>query len=600
MAKGVGGGRGPSWTRVEKPRDLRASAGRLFSYMGPYRKHLVIGIVLAMVSSLLSLIGPQYISDITDSIQSGITSGTFDTGLIFNISLILIAMYSAGVITSMVQHIVIGASSEMVGANMRQDLSSKINRVPLSILDRYRTGEVMSRFTNDCHTVSNGCSESVTNLITSITMLIGGFLMMLVTDVTLTIVAVIPVMVGFIILYLVTTKTTRFFRQQSKGLGELNALVEEVYGNHEVVRAYNGMEGFRSDFEGINENLHDTMLKARIVTAMVPQLMGFLNNMEYVLVCIVGSILILDGDIGYGTVVAFIIYVRLFTNPVVHISESISRMQSVISASERVFEILDLDEMPDTTGKGPMEQSSGRIEFRNVCFSYTPDREIIHNLNLVVEPGSKIAIVGPTGSGKTTIANLLMRFYDIDSGDILIDGTSIKDTDRGWVHDKFCYVLQDSWLFEGTVADNISFTNPDMSRSTIEAVCQAVGIDGFVESLPQGYDTVLDEKTGLSAGQKQQLAIARALARDAPMIILDEATSSVDTRTEKKIQEAMDILTFGRTSFIIAHRLSTIVDSDLILVMRDGSIVERGTHDELLAIDGFYRTLYDSQFENCD
>ena len=360
------------------------------------------------------------------------------------------------------------------------------------------------------------------------------------------------------------------------------------------------MEGFRSDFEGINENLHDTMLKARIVTAMVPQLMGFLNNMEYVLVCIVGSILILDGDIGYGTIVAFIIYVRLFTNPVVHISESISRMQSVISASERVFEILDLDEMPDTTGKGPMEHSSGRIEFRNVCFSYTPDREIIHNLNLVVEPGSKIAIVGPTGSGKTTIANLLMRFYDIDSGDILIDGTSIKDTDRGWVHDQFCYVLQDSWLFEGTVADNISFTNPDMSRSTIEAVCQAVGIDGFVESLPQGYDTVLDEKTGLSAGQKQQLAIARALARDAPMIILDEATSSVDTRTEKKIQEAMDILTFGRTSFIIAHRLSTIVDSDLILVMRDGSIVERGTHDELLAIDGFYRTLYDSQFENCD
>ena len=585
---------------MEKPRDLRASAERLFSYMGPYRKHLVIGIVLAMVSSLLSLIGPQYISDITDAIQSGITTGSFDTGMISDIALILVVMYSTGIATLMVQHIIIGASSEMVGANMRRDLSNKINRVPLSILDRYRTGEVMSRFTNDCHTVSNGCSESITNLITSATMLIGGFTMMVVTDMVLTVVAVVPVIVGFIILYIVTTRTTRFFRDQSRGLGELNALVEEVYGNHEVIRAYNGMDGFRFDFDGINENLHDTMLKARIVTAMVPQLMGFLNNMEYVLVCIVGSMLILDGQIGYGTVVAFIIYVRLFTNPVVHISESISRMQSVISASERVFEVLDLEEMSDTTGRGPEGQSSGRIEFKEVCFSYIPGRGVIHDLDLTVEPGSKIAIVGPTGSGKTTIANLLMKFYDIDSGDILIDGISINDTDREWVHDQFCYVLQDSWLFEGTVAENISFTDPDMPRSTIEAVCQAVGIDEFVKSLPRGYDTVLDEKTGLSAGQKQQLAIARALARDAPMIILDEATSSVDTRTERKIQEAMDILTFGRTSFIIAHRLSTIVDSDLILVMKDGSIVERGTHEELLRMDGFYRTLYDSQFENCD
>ncbi|MGN0098328.1 MAG: ABC transporter ATP-binding protein, partial [Candidatus Methanomethylophilaceae archaeon] len=482
----------------------------------------------------------------------------------------------------------------------RDDLSRKMNRLAVGDLDSRSTGDVMSRMTNDTDTVSNSCAESISMTCTSMAMLVGSLVMMFYTEWRLAMFAMVPTAIGFCILYVITHRTQRFFAAQQRDLGRMNGLIEEIYYGHDIVDLYNGREESERRFTEINGSLYHSAFLARFLTGMMPQLMNFISNLGYVIVCVVGSMMIIEGSIGYGVIVAFIVYIRQFTQPISQLADSTAMMQSVASASERVFEFLDLEEMgpsPATVEDGVVR---GRVEFRDVRFSYIPGKEVIHGLNLTVELGSKIAIVGPTGSGKTTIANLLMRFYDVDSGDILIDGISISRMSREQVHDVFSMVLQDSWLFKGTVRENIAFTRTDVDDATVMEACEAVGIREFIESLPDRYDTVIDDRSGLSAGQRQQITIARAIVKDAPMTILDEATSSVDTRTEKRIQSAMDRLTRGRTSFVIAHRLSTIRNSDLIIVMKDGDVIESGTHEELLKADGFYRMLYDSQFEGCE
>lgn len=592
---------GPRWNKVQKPKDLGAVMRRLLSYMGPFRKDLFIGIACTLVSSILALIGPQYLSDITDNISSGILNGTeIDLGAIASIGVMLLAIYIASTLFATAEHWIISSASEKVGARMRDGLSRKMNRLAVGDLDSRSTGDVMSRMTNDTDTVSNSCAESISMTCTSVTMLLGSLVMMFYTEWRLALIAMVPTAIGFCILYVITHRTQRFFAAQQRDLGRMNGLIEEIYYGHDVVDLYNGREVSAERFTEINESLYHSAFLARFLTGMMPQTMNFISNLGYVMVCVAGSMMVIEGSIGYGVIVAFIIYIRQFTQPIAQLADSVAMMQSVASASERVFEFLDLEEMEASPATEMPERIRGHVEFRDVRFGYIPGKEVIHGLSLDVEPGSKVAIVGPTGSGKTTMANLLMRFYDPDSGDILVDGISTRSMSREQVHDLFSMVLQDSWLFKGTVRENIAFTRTDADDDLIIGACRAVGIDRFIESLPEGYDTVIDDRTGLSAGQRQQLTIARAIVKDALMTILDEATSSVDTRTEKHIQAAMDRLTEGRTSFVIAHRLSTIRNSDLIIVMRDGEVIEMGDHSELLAADGFYRMLYDSQFEGCE
>ena len=592
---------GPQWTKVQKPRNLKAAMKRLLSYMGPYRKDLFLGIACTLISSILALIGPQYLSSIADGISAGILTGSeIDLGGIAATGIMLIVIYVTSTLFATGEHYIIASASEKIGARMRDDLSRKMNRLAVGDLDSRSTGDVMSRMTNDTDTVSNSCAESISMTCTSLTMLIGSLVMMFYTEWRLALFAMVPTAIGFCILYVITHRTQRFFAAQQRDLGRMNGLIEEIYYGHDIVDLYNGKEESGRRFAEINGSLYHSAFLARFLTGMMPQVMNFISNLGYVIVCIAGSMMVIEGSIGYGVIVAFIVYIRQFTQPIAQLADSTAMMQSVASASERVFEFLDLEEMETSPSTEMDEKVRGRVEFKDVRFGYIAGKEVIHGLNLTVEPGSKIAIVGPTGSGKTTIANLLMRFYDVDSGDILIDGMSISKMSREQVHDMFSMVLQDSWLFRGTVRENIAFTRTDVDDREIVEACEAVGIREFVESLPEKYDTVIDDRSGLSTGQRQQLTIARAIVKNAPMTILDEATSSVDTRTEKHIQAAMDRLTKGRTSFVIAHRLSTIRNSDLIIVMKEGDVIESGTHEELLEADGFYRMLYDSQFEGCE
>ncbi len=594
------GGNGPRWARQDKPRDLRAAMTGLLVYMGRERRALYAGILCALAATVLSLIGPQLLASITDSISGSILgSMPVDIGYVSRLGAILVVLYAASFLLSVGETRIIGAASERIGDRMRRDLSAKFDRLPLSYLESHSIGDMMSRMTNDTDTVRTGAAESFSTAVSAVCMIGGGLAMMLYTDWRLAVVAVLPTLLGASFLYIVTHRSQKYFVAQQRDLGLINGIVEETYYGHDVVRTYNGTAEAERRFAEVNDRLRASSFRARVATAMMPQLMNFISNLSYVVVCVAGSVLIIEGSIGYGVIVAFIVYVKRFNQPVAEMADIVARMQSVASASERVFGILSMDEMPPSPEAPDIGRASGRVEFRDVRFGYTPGREVIHGFSLTVEPGSKVAIVGPTGAGKTTIANLLVRFYDPDSGEILIDGIPTTSMSRAQVREQFSMVLQDSWLSDGTFYENVAFTS-GAGREEVERACDVVGIGDHIRSLPDGFDTVVGEASALSAGQRQQLAIARAMVKDAPMLILDEATSSVDTRTERRIQEAMDRMMVGRTSFVIAHRLSTVRDADVILVIRDGSIVEQGTHEELIALGGFYRMLYDSQFEGCD
>ena len=592
---------GPLWARSKKTQDFWGTLWKLIGYMGKYRMMLYIGLGMTAVATILSLIGPQYLSSITDSIQQSIQSGTaIDMDGIVGLSLITAALYLTSMVLSTVEHYIIGASSEYVARKMRADLSDKLNSIHMSYFDNSTSGDIMSRVSNDADTVGRSCSESMTHMITATISIVGAFFMMMYTSVELAMVSAVPALVGFVIIFTLIKVSQKYFRIQQAKLGSMNSIVDENYRGHEIVRLYGGENGAWKRFNEVNESLYVSSLRTRFLAGLMMQFMNLISNVGYLTVCIFGSMMVLDGKIGYGTIVAFIVYVKLFTQPLIQLSESLGSVQMVVAASERVFEFLALPEMEDDSHKTvTLEKVEGKVEFRDVHFSYVPGKEIIHGFTQTVPAGSRIAIVGPTGSGKTTLANLLMKFYEPDSGQILIDGKDTSTMRRQYVHSLFDVVLQDSWLFNGTVRDNIVFNRKGIDDEKVKWACDAVGLGSFIESLPEGLDTMITDKLALSGGQKQQMMIARMLIRDAPMVILDEATASIDTRTERNIQAAMELLMKGKTSFVIAHRLSTIMDSDLILVIKDGNIVEQGTHEQLLKNDGFYHSLYNSQFENC-
>jgi len=484
--------------------------------------------------------------------------------------------------------------------SLRSDISTKINRLPLSYFDKHEIGDTLSRVTNDVDTIGHTLHHSVSGLVSSLTMFVGTTIMMFITNWQMSVTAILSTIIGFFFSSMILKKSQKYFSRLQKEIGNMNGHIEEMYSGHNVVKAYNGAKEAKQTFNEINERLYTCIRKSQFLSGLMQPIMGFIGNFGYVAVCIVGSILANNGSILFGDIVAFMIYIRLFTNPLSQIAQSLTGLQSTAAASERVFEFVEEQEMTDESNKiKALDKDSvkGDIEFKNVKFSYDKGKEIIKDFSCKVHAGQKIAIVGPTGAGKTTMVNLLMKFYEIDSGDILIDGVSTKDLTRENIHDLFVMVLQDTWLFNGTVKENIVYNKEDVNTEDIISACKTVGIDHYIRSLPQGYDTVLGDIDGISAGQKQLITIARAMIENAPFLILDEATSSVDTRTEELVQKAMDKLTRGRTSFIIAHRLSTIRNADLILVMNEGNIIEQGNHDELMQKQGFYAELYNSQFE---
>lgn len=582
----------------EKPKDFKGTWLKLLGYCKRYWVFMIIAVLAAGIGTFLSLLGPNKISDMVGLISEGILTG-IDMAAVGKIGVTLIVLYVSGMLLSNIQQIIMTDVTQKVSKSMRSDISKKINRLPMWYYNNTTTGDVLSRVTNDVDTVSQSLKQSIATLVSSLTLLFGSLIMMLITDVTMTVTAVVSTLIGFILMLVIMKCSGKYFSSQQKCLGEVNGHIEEMYAGHSVVKAYNAEKITKADFDNINEKLRDAGFKAQCLSGMMQPLMGFIGNFGYVAVCVVGAILTMNGKIGFEVIVAFMMYVRYFTQPMSQLAQAAQSLQSAAAAGERVFEFLDAEEMADETSKTKMlENVRGEVEFEHVRFGYEDsDKIIIHDFSAKAKPGQKIAIVGPTGAGKTTMVNLLMRFHELQGGEIRIDGVPISEMTREEVHDQFCMVLQDTWLFEGTVRENLVYCKENVSDEKIKAACKAVGLHHFIRTLPKGYDTVLNDSVSLSQGQKQQLTIARAMIADKPMLILDEATSSVDTRTELKIQQAMDELMENRTSFVIAHRLSTIKNADLILVMKDGDIIESGNHEELLAKKGFYADLYNSQFE---
>ena len=598
---GPGGHRGPGGRMGtgEKPKDMIGTWKKLLGLCKRYMPAFIAAIALAVVGTILQLLGPDKLSDIAKYIEDGLFSGAIDFEAISRIGIILICFYAASWIFSTVQQWIMATVTQRITKTMRQDISHKINRLPMSYFNRNSIGDILSRVTNDVDTISQSFSRSIGMMISQIVLFFGSLIMMLATNFVMALTAVISTIFGFILMMLITKRSQKYFALQQKNLGMINGHIEEIYAGHTVVKAYNGEEQANKTFDDMNNRLRSSGFRAHCISGLMQPLMTFIGNFAYVAVCIVGGAMAMNGRIDFSIIVAFVLYVRYFTQPLSQIAQSVQTLQSAAAGGERVFEFLEAEEMEDESGKTEhLDQATGTVEFDHVKFGYEDtEKEVIHDFSAVTKPGQKIAIVGPTGAGKTTMVNLLMRFHEILDGAIRIDGVSTKDITRENVHEQFCMVLQDTWLFEGTVRENLVYNTPDVPDEKVKEACKAVGLDHFIRTLPEGYDTVLSDKVNLSQGQKQQLTIARAMIADKPMLILDEATSSVDTRTELQIQNAMDMLMNGRTSFVIAHRLSTIKNADLILVMNNGDIVESGNHEELLAKNGFYADLYNSQFE---
>jgi ATP-binding cassette subfamily B protein len=583
--------------RNEKPKDLVGTWRKLFNYCNKYIAGIILALVCATLGTILTLMGPDKLSQMTDCITEGIT-GPMDMDRIFQIGITLVIMYAAGYVMTATQGWTMATITQKVTKQMRSDISGKINRLPMSYYNKTSTGDVLSRVTNDVDTIGQSLNQSLGNFVHAIVLFVGSLVMMLTTNVTMTLTAVLASLIGFTFMFMIMGRSQKYFTRQQKCLGKLNGHVEEMYAGHTVIKAYNEEENSGKIFDELNHDLYESGLKAQCLAGIMQPLMGFVGNLGYVAVCVVGGAMALNGKISFGVIVAFMMYVRYFTQPLSQIAQAMQSLQSAAAAGERVFEFLEAEEMTDESGKtAKLENIKGDVEFDHVKFGYDDSKVIIHDFSAKAKSGQKIAIVGPTGAGKTTLVNLLMRFYELQGGDIKIDGISTKDLRREDVHSQFCMVLQDTWLFEGTVRENLVYSAGNISDEKITKACKAVGLDHYIRTLPNGYDTVLNDQVNLSQGQKQQLTIARAMIADKPMLILDEATSSVDTRTEQQIQNAMDMLMENRTSFVIAHRLSTIKNADLILVLKDGDIIESGTHDELLQKNGFYAELYNSQFE---
>lgn len=591
---------------VEKAKDFKGTWGKLIQYCKSYMPAIIFTLIIAAVGSLLQIIGPDKLKDMTNEITKGLPAvingatvfQAIDFSAVFNIGMLIVFFYATSGIFSFVENYIMATITAKISKNMRSDISKKINKLPLKYFDKTSYGDVISRVTNDVDAIGQTLNQSLDNLVKAVTMFLGSLIMMFYNSWILALVAIASTAIGFLLMILIMSKSQRHFTAQQQGLGDINGHIEEIYSCHNVVKAYNGEESAKKTFEDINESLYDSGWKSQFLSGLMQPIMGFIGNFGYVAVCVVGAALAVNGQISFGVIVAFMMYIRLFTQPLSQLSQSMQQLQRTAAATERVMEFFEEEELTDESQKlKKLENIKGDVEFKNVHFGYEKDKPIINDFSAQIKAGQKVAIVGPTGAGKTTMVNLLMRFYEIDSGEISIDGTPINHVTRENVHDQFCMVLQDTWLFEGSIKDNIIYSKQGVTDQQVIAACKAVGLHHFIRTLSHGYDTILDDKTTVSAGQKQLITIARAIIQNSPLLILDEATSSVDTRTERLVQKAMNELTKGRTSFVIAHRLSTIKDADLILVMKDGDIIESGKHEELLEKGGFYTEFYNSQFE---
>ena len=592
-------GFGPGGGRMgggEKAKDFSGSLKKLFAYCGRYLPAIVLAMVLAVTGSILNLIGPGKVADMTNLMTEGLMTG-IDVEAVVEIAVLLAALYGLGWLFSLIQGMVMATVTQKVSKSLRTEISQKINRLPLKYFDGTSTGNILSRVTNDVDTIGQTLNQSVGTRVTASAMFAGSLIMMFYTNWIMAVSAILAAFSGFGLMMLIITRSQKYFKRQQQELGTLNGHIEETYSGHNVVKAYNGEKAAKNEFFAMNQRLYHSAWKSQFMSGLMQPLMAFVGNLGYVVVCVVGAVLTLNGTISFSVIVAFMLYVRLFTQPLSQLAQAATSLQSA-AASERVFEFLGEEELADERGKSAhLAEVDGNVDFEHIRFGYNENKTIIHDFSASVKAGQKIAIVGPTGAGKTTMVNLLMRFYEAQDGEIRIDGVPIQELTRENVHNLFCMVMQDTWLFEGTIRENIVYSKEGVTEKQMVAACKAVGLHHFIKTLPKGYDTVLNDNASLSAGQRQLVTIARAMIENAPMLILDEATSSVDTRTEILIQNAMDKLMAGRTSFVIAHRLSTIKNADLILVMKDGDIVESGNHSELLKKGGFYAELYNSQFE---
>jgi len=645
----------PNRGTPEKSKDFMGSMKKLLQNLKPWRVLLTLGLVLAFISAILSLVAPDHLSDLTDTITSGIKPNisentikdimsnpniSYEDKMSFQVTLssmsnssdttellkkidelpssiydiikpsidmdkvksivtFLTILYLLSAIFSYIESVSMTTVSNNFAKNLRSRISVKINKLPLKYFDTHETGDVLSRVTNDVDTIAQNLNQSLATLISATTLFIGSIIMMFATNWIMAITAILSSLIGFAFMFIILMKSQKYFMKRQKELGELNGHIEEIYSGQSIVRAYNNEENVKKEFNKLNEALKVSNQKSQFLSGLMQPIMGFIGNFGYVCVCIVGALLTMNNVISFGVIVAFMIYVRLFTNPLSQLAQAMTSLQSTAASAERVFEFLEEEEMTleHPTKHLDKNKVKGDIEFKNVVFGYDDTRTIIKNFSVKAKSGQKVAIVGPTGAGKTTLVNLLMKFYEINSGDILIDGVSTKELSRENIHELFVMVLQDTWLFDGTVRDNIKFNSEDVIDEEIWNACKVVGVDHFIKTLPGGLDAKLNDSDSVSQGQKQLMTIARGMIEDGPFLILDEATSNVDTRTEELVQKAMDKLTEGRTSFIIAHRLSTIKNADIILVMNEGNIIEQGNHEELMKLNGFYAELYNSQFK---
>ena len=653
----------PRMNTTEKPKNFFGSIFKLLKELKTWRVVLFIALILAIISSIFSIIAPDRLSDLTDEITNGIKPNTekleeistkvqnnylrgpividnttitvkdqqefitimsntnednalkqFDklpksiyslvkpkmnVDNIKHISIILLILYILGALFNYIQGVSMASVSNKFAKKLRTNISTKINNLPLNYFDNHETGDILSRVTNDVDAISFNLNNSLITLVSNLTLFLGSIVMMFYTNYIMALTAIGSSVFGFIFMFIMLSKSQKYFNKRQKLLGDLNGYIEETYSSHVVVKTYNGTKETKKEFNKLNTGLYKSNMMSQFLSGMMGPFMGFISNFGYVSVCVVGALLVSKNTITFGVIVAFMIYIRLFTNPLNQIAQSMTSLQSTAAASERVLEFLNEKEMnhqEDITKYLDKASAKGEIIFDHVKFGYTEGKTIIKDFSIKVNPGEKIAIVGPTGAGKTTIVNLLMKFYEINDGDILIDGISIKDLSRENIHELFCMVLQDTWLFEGTIKDNLKYNKPNIKDEEIMEACKIVGVDHFIKTLPNGLDEMITDNESISSGQKQLFTIARGMIEDAPFLILDEATSNVDTRTEELVQKAMDKLTQNRTSFIIAHRLSTIKNANLILVMNEGNIIEIGNHEELMKQNGFYANLYNSQF----